>query len=236
MSKPIVVLNPNSTQAVTDALSMSLEALRFAGGPAIRCATLREGPPAIETDAHVAAVAGPVCDYVREHEDDSAAFVIACFSDPGLREARRQSARPVFGMAECGYLTALAHGRRFGVVSILETSLARHLAYIRDIGIEDRLAADLPLGLGVLELHDHAVTLDRMSKVGARLRDEYGADVIVMGCAGLAALRLRLQNDLGVPVIEPVQAAVSMAMGAAALGLAAAPEAVRPNQHNRSQM
>jgi Asp/Glu/hydantoin racemase len=218
MSKPIVVLNPNSTQSVTDALSVSLEALRFAGGPPIHCATLSQGPPAIETDEQVAAVAEPVCDYFRDHEDDAAAFVIACFSDPGLQQARRQSARPVFGMAECGYLTALAHGRRFGVVSILETSLARHLDYIRRIGIEERLAGDLPLGLGVLELHDHGLTLDRMSTVGARLRDEHGADVIVMGCAGLAALRQRLQDNLGVPVIEPVQAAVSMAMGAAALG------------------
>jgi len=218
MIQTIVVLNPNSSQFVTDALSGSLEPLRFAGGPPIRCATLAEGPPGIETDEHVAAVAAPVCDYVRRHEHDAGAFVIACFSDPGLEQARAVSARPVFGMAECGLLTALAYGRRFGVISILDTSLARHLAYIRRLGIEDRLAGDLPLGLGVLELEDHDVALERMSAVGARLRDEYGADVIVMGCAGMAALRGRLQDNLGVPVVEPVQAAVSMAMGAVTLG------------------
>jgi Asp/Glu/hydantoin racemase len=218
MSRTIAVLNPNSTQSVTDALSECLEPLRFPGGPAIRCATLAEGPPAIETDEQVAAVAAPVCGYVRAHQDDTSAFVIACFSDPGLEQARTQSARPVFGMAQCGLLTALAYGRRFGVVSILETSLARHLRYIRALGIESRLAGDLPLGLGVLQLEDHAVTLDRMCSVGARLRDERGADVIVMGCAGLAALRGPLEDSLGVPVIEPVQAAVGMAMAAVALG------------------
>lgn len=217
MNKAIVVLNPNSSQSVTDALSESLEPLRFSGGPEIRCVTLPQGPPAIETDEQVAAVAGPVCDYFREHQKDSGAFVIACFSDPGLQQARAQSARPVFGMAQCGLLAALAHGRRFGIISILETSLARHLNYIRGLGIEERLAGDLPLGLGVLELQNHAVTLDRMSTVGARLRDEHGADVIVMGCAGMAVLRQRLQDNLGVPIIEPVQAAVSMAMGAVAL-------------------
>jgi Asp/Glu/hydantoin racemase len=217
MIQTIVVLNPNSSQSVTDALSGSLEPLRFAGGPPIRCATLAEGPPGIETDEHVAAVAAPVCDYVRRHEHDAGAFVIACFSDPGLEQARAVSARPVFGMAECGLLTALAYGRRFGVISILDTSLARHLAYIRRLGIEDRLAGDLPLGLGVLELEDHDVALERMSAVGGRLRDEYGADVIVMGCAGMAALHRRLQDNLGVPVVEPVQAAVSMAMGAVAI-------------------
>ncbi len=218
MTGSIVVLNPNSSQSVTDALSEALEPLRFSSGPPIRCATLAQGPPAIESDEQVAAVAEPVCDFVREHEDDSGAFVIACFSDPGLRQAREACVRPVFGMAESGLLTALARGRRFGVISILESSLARHLSYIRELGIETRLAADLPLGLGVLELQDHTVALDRMTNVGARLRDEHDADVIVMGCAGMAALRNPLEEKLGIPVIEPVQAAVSMAMGAVALG------------------
>lgn len=218
MTRSIFVLNPNSSQSVTDALSASLEPLRFSGGPRIVCETLAQGPPAIESDAHVAAVAGPVCAYVRAHEADAGAFVIACFSDPGLQQARAASTRPVFGMAECGLLTALAHGRRFGVISILETSLARHLRYIRALGIESRLAGDLALDLGVLELADHAVALERMSSVGARLRDEHGADVIVLGCAGMAALRERLEDNLDLPVIEPVQAAVTMAMGSVASG------------------
>ena len=220
MHRPIVVLNPNSSQSVTDALSRSLEPLRFAGGPPIHCETLATGPPAIETEAHVTAVVEPVCEYFRDHQEESGAFVIACFSDPGLRQARASSARPVFGMAECGLLTALAHGRRFGVISILEASHERHLRYIRDMGIDDRLAGDLPVGLGVLELEDHAVALERMSAVGARLRDEHGADVVVMGCAGMAALRERLEDALGIPVVEPVQAAVGMAMGAVAFGRA----------------
>ena len=216
MPRTIVVLNPNSSRSVTEALSTALEPLRFAGGPAIRCETLACGPPAIETDEHVAAVIEPVCRYFREHEAAAGAFVIACFSDPGLRQARASSVRPVFGMAECGLLTALAHGRRFGVISILESSLGRHLRYIREMGIEERLAGDLALGLGVLELADHLRALDRMISVGAQLRDEHGADVVVMGCAGMAALRGQLEDAIGIPVIEPVQAAVGMAMGAVA--------------------
>ena len=214
MSTSITVLNPNSSQSITDGLSEALEVLRFDGGPAIRCATLAEGPPGIESDEHVAAVTEPVCNFLRAHENDTGAFVIACFSDPGLRRAREECTRPVFGMAESGLLTALAHGRRFGVISILESSLARHLSYIRALGIESRMAGDLPLGLGVLELQDSAVALERMGEVGVRLRDDHGADVLVMGCAGMAALRKPLQESLGIPVIEPVQAAVSMAMGA----------------------
>lgn len=216
MPGSIVVLNPNSSRSVTESLSESLEPLRFAGGPDIRCDTLADAPPAIESDADVQSVIAPVTEYVRGHQDDSGAFVIACFSDPGLNEARAASARPVYGMAECGLLTALAHGRTFGVISILETSIPRHLSYIRGMGIESRLAADLPLGMGVLALEDRAVALERMLEVGSRLRDEHGAEVLVMGCAGMAALREPLEKALGVPVVEPVQAAVGMAMGCVA--------------------
>lgn len=217
MPRSVLVLNPNSSQSVTDALDAAMAALRFVGGPPIHCATLAEGPPAIETDEDVAGVVQHVCARLRDEEANAGAFVIACFSDPGLAEARALSRRPVFGMAESGLLTALARGRRFGVISILESSLPRHLRYIRALGIEGRLAGDLPVGLGVLELADHALALERMSEAGACLRDEHGADVIVLGCAGMAALRVPLERRLGIPVVEPVQAAVNMAIGAVAL-------------------
>jgi len=213
MDLPIVVLNPNSTVAVTDGISAALEPLRVAGGPPVECATLAAGPSGIESDADVAGVIGPVCEFVEARAESAAAFVLACFSDPGLAEARRAVSRPVLGMAESGYLTALTRGRRVGVLSILEKSVPRHRRYVKALGLESRLAGDLPLGLGVTELLDEAVALARMQEVGARLRDEHGADVLVLGCAGMARQRPRLAQALGIPVVDPVQAAVTMALG-----------------------
>jgi allantoin racemase len=213
MAERIVVINPNSTQAVTDAIDAALRPWRMAGGPAIECVTLAKGPPGIETQAHVEQVVQPICELVRARED-AAAFVIACFSDPGLHAAREATARPVFGIAECGLLTALTQGERFGIVAILATSLGRHLRYVRQLGLAARFAGDLPLGLGVVELADEARTLERMVEVGTRLRDEYGADVLVLGCAGMAQYRGALAAALGVPVVDPTQAAVTMAIGA----------------------
>jgi allantoin racemase len=53
-----------------------------------------------------------------------------------------------------------------------------------------------------------------MIEVGSRLRDEDGADVIVLGCAGMARHRAPLEAALGVAVIDPTLAAVAMAIGA----------------------
>lgn len=213
MTERIVVINPNCTQAVTAAIDAALRPWRMAGGPAIECVTLAEGPPGIETQAHVEQVVRPICRLMRARED-AAAFVIACFSDPGLHAAREATARPVLGIAECGLLTALTQGERFGIVAILETSLARHLRYVRQLGLHARFAGELPLGLGVLELADEVRTFERMAAVGGRLRDEHGAQVLVLGCAGMAQYRAALATALGMPVVDPTQAAVTMAIGA----------------------
>jgi Asp/Glu/hydantoin racemase len=52
-----------------------------------------------------------------------------------------------------------------------------------------------------------------MVEVGKALREQQGADVVVMGCAGMARYRKPLQDAIGIPVVEPTQAAVSMAIG-----------------------
>jgi Asp/Glu/hydantoin racemase len=213
MPDRIVVINPNCTGAVTAAIAAALQPWRMAGGPVIECVTLAEGPPGIETQAHVEQVVQPICRLVRARAD-AAAFVIACFSDPGLHAAREASARPVLGIAECGLLTALTRGERFGIVAILQSSLARHRRYVRQLGLHARFAGELPLGLGVVELGDAARTFERMVAVGTRLRDDHGADVLVLGCAGMAQYRAALAAALGMPVVDPTQAAVTMAIGA----------------------
>src|SRR4029453_2491536 len=82
----------------------------------------------------------------------------------------------------------------------------------------DRLAGELAVGLRVTELADRKKTFRRMVEIGGRLRDDRGADVVVMGCAGMARYRQPLQDAIGLPVVEPTQAAVAMAIGRVRLG------------------
>ena len=214
MSSAIVVLNPNSTEAVTEALDRCLDPLRFVDGPAIECATLAEGPPGVESDEDVRNVSGPVAAYLARREPDAGAFVIACFSDPGLGAARARVQVPIFGMAESGYLSALTRGRRLGVISILAASVPRHRRYLEDLGLASCLAGDLPIELGVVELAQEDLVLARLMETGRKLRDDYGADVLVLGCAGMARYRARLEEAVALPIVEPVHAAVVMALGA----------------------
>lgn len=218
MSGTIYVINPNSNEAVTAGIDAAVEPLRSTDGPAIACVTLREGPPGIQSQRDVDGIVGPLLKQAALLEDEASAFVVACFSDPGMYALREQSARPVLGIAECGVLTALTLGQRFGVIAILPTSIPRHLRYFGAMGVLDRFAADLSIGLTVAELSDGSRTLERMIVAGRTLRDTHGADVLVMGCAGMARFRETLEQELGIPVVEPTQATIAMAIGRVRLG------------------
>ncbi len=211
----IVVVNPNSTRTVTDAMDRALDGLRRPEGPAIRCVTLAEGPPGIETDEHIREVVAPLIRLVERMSGEAAAFVDACFSDPGLSELRRATDRPVFGIAESAYRRAAANHGRFGVISILEASLARHRRTIEVLGLGGSLAGDRPVGLGVTALGtDAEATFARLVQVGEQLRDADGADTIILGCTGMTSYKNQLQTVLGVPVVDPVHAAVEAAIAA----------------------
>jgi len=214
----ILIVNPNSSQSVTDDIDRALEPLRVDGGPALECATLAEGPPGIQSQRDIEQVIQPLCRLMAREENRADAFVIACFSDPGLHAARETTSRPVIGIAAAGITTALNLGNMVGVIAILPASLGRHWRYFRALGVAERIAGDRPVNLGVLELADEGRTIERMTEVGRALRDEDGADVLVMGCAGMARYRQRLEDALGVQVVDPTQAAVGMAIAATQLG------------------
>jgi allantoin racemase len=208
----ILVINPNSNPAVTAGLDAALATLRLADGPSIRCATLAEGPFGIETQKDVEQVTLPLRRLV-EQDNAADAFVIACFSDPGLHVCREATRRPVFGINECGVLTALARGDRLGIIAIAAKSVARHRRYLRQMGLDGRLAGERALEMSVAETASGENTFARMETIGRALVEQDGADVVVMGCAGMARHRRPLEAALGVPVIDPTQAAVAMAIG-----------------------
>lgn len=119
MTSPIYVINPNSSETVSAGIDAAVAPLRSSDGPDIACLSLAGGPPGIQSQRDVNGVVAPLLRRAAELEQDAAAFVIACFSDPGLFALREQSRRPVFGIAECGVLTTLTLGQRFGVICVI---------------------------------------------------------------------------------------------------------------------
>lgn len=202
----IVVINPNSNEAVTEGLRAAL-----APFPAVDCVTLTSGPFGIESQQDSDSVVMPMLALMAQRTDASA-FVIACYSDPGIDAAKAQSPVPVFGIQEAGTLTAMARADMFGVIAIGEASILRHRKYMRRMGVLGRLAGERALNMSVDETARGAQTFQRLCEVGQDLIGD-GAECLILGCAGMATHRARLEAALNIPVIDPVQAATAMALG-----------------------
>jgi allantoin racemase len=137
----ILVLNPNSSAAMTKAISVGLAPLKAATAHRIACDRIKEAPESIESDADVAFVAPLVAE--RAALTDADALVVACFSDPGIDDARAAAGCiPVIGIAEAAYYAALQLAPQFGVVSLAAPSVVRHAAHIDRLGLTGRLAGD----------------------------------------------------------------------------------------------
>ncbi len=205
----ILVINPNSSTACGEGISQTLAPFRFADGPALDVVSLADGPPAIYSWRDWHAAVEPICRCIERETAD--AYVIACASDPGIEAARSVARRPVLGVFHSAVAAAVARAERFGVVAIVEASKARHMAALRAMGLESRLATELALNVTMEELLEPAAARSRLIDA-AQACVRGGAETVILGCTGMAHHRRAVEEAAGVPVIEPCQAAAALAI------------------------
>jgi allantoin racemase len=148
------------------------------------------------------------------------AIVPGCFGDPGIDGMRELVSIPVVGPGASSMLVAANLGHRFGVVTVLE-SVIRPLENLAMLtGVAAKLAAVRQIGIPVLELNrDRDATFARLVEVSRQTIDEDRADVLILGCGTLSFRAAELQEIIGVPVINPLQAALRTAELLVACGL-----------------
>jgi len=206
----ILMLNANSSCSVTKGMEEELEVPASLLNVTIDYDQIAEAPEAIESMEDVNLAHKLVTEYVKKSEYD--AYVIACFCDPGVQELRALGYQNVFGIAESAMHLAANSGGKFGMISILDVSVERHIKQVERAGLSDLLAADLALNLGVLELEDIELARPRIEEVGRAIVEKFGAESLILGCAGMGLHKEWLQNLLNKPIIDPCWAGLSMAV------------------------
>jgi Asp/Glu/hydantoin racemase len=205
----ILIINPNSSDTCSAGIDATLAPFRFAGGPAVDVVTLMEGPPAIYSWRDWHAVTEPMCRLVERSEAD--VYVIACASDPGIDAVRAVTSRPVLGIFRSAVAAAVARAERFGVIALVDSSKARHRLALRAMGLEDRLAGEVALNVSMDTLLDPAAARAALIAAGRQLA-AMGAETVILGCTGMAHHAAAVRDAVGLPVIEPAQAAVGLAV------------------------
>lgn len=208
----IVVINPNSDNAVTVGLRRALA--HFTSLPVqIDCLTLEGAPKGIETAADIQVLERLLPAKVAELSADANAIVLACYSDPLIDSCRQITSVPVFGIQSASVLTALACGKKFGVCALSDISIERHQHYLKRLGLLTACVGELPLDIHVADTLNPEIVRSRLWDVGQQLIAK-GAEALILGCAGLSAHRAWLSQQLAVHVIDPTQAAVGQALAA----------------------
>ena len=205
----VVMINPNSTEYITRQLAQA--ATESPGsGLEVEVITSQEGPAAVASDQDVVDAVAPMLRTLKEHPAD--AYVVGCFSDPGLAAARQEFDAPVFGIAESSIRVAQDISPSIGIVAGMAQAIPRHTVYWEKLGALDNIVGEVACGRGVLDLESEDAYQDVLS-AGTRLQKD-GAEVLVLGCAGMTKMADRLSRDLGMPVVEPCRAALQRAADA----------------------
>lgn len=217
----IYVLNPSSRTdtGITEELDRSLRWLAREDGPRILCLTLTDGPNGIKNARDSDDAAPAILRFIEREcvKPNVAGFVIACFSDPAVFSARELTAKPVIGIGEAGMMAGLALGDLVGTIGVSGGDSVKGLRFARRLGVRERMAGHIGLGLDYGQLKDPAIVEDSLIKAGLSLRDDHGADAIVFAGAGLARYVAPLAAATGVKVVDPTQAAVALALTQAAI-------------------
>lgn len=219
-SHRILVVNPVRSSSLNQ-LSQKFFELSASPGFEITCENLENCPESIESSYDEAIAAGQVAKRILGAASEGFSIaIINCFLDPGLRASREVSPVPVVGAGESAIRLALTMGGRF---SIIDVGQKRYVSrsptqQVRSMGVEARFASVRGIDIPVLQLNKQpSLTIRKLAREAELAVREDGAEVIVLGCTGLAELTERMKIDF--PIVNPALAALRMAELVVSLGL-----------------
>ena len=214
----ILLLNPNTTQAITQRLyDVAREVI--APGTTLIPLTAPRGVSYIATRTE-AQIAGAIAlEMLAEHHRTADAAIMAAFGDPGLLAARELFDIPVIGMAEAAMLAACMLGRSFAIVTFATALGPWYRECVELHGMSGRCAGIRMLDGAFRSISD--VQEDKealLVELANRAVSELDADVVIFGGAPLAGLAKKVKDRISVPVVDQVQAAVKLTESILALG------------------
>lgn len=204
----IFIINPNSDEKMTEAIRRSAE--DYARGEVeIECRATPGAPEFLETYQDELLAAPGMMELVRANEADFDAFIVACHSDVNLDALKEMTDKPVVGIGEASMKIATLLGHSFSVVTTHIHSIPGKEAQARKYHLQDLMVSVRAPDKGTSDSGDEEVFLE----LAKDAIEEDLAEVIVLGCAGLAGLDKVLQDKLGVPVLDGVVCALMIAIG-----------------------
>jgi len=204
----LLIINPNSDKQMSLAILSS--ATQFADGDFdVDCLSTPGAPLFIDTYQDAATALPGMVELLNRHEADYDAFIVACHCDPNLDLMKELTNKPMVGIGEASMKIATMLGHRFSVISTDSRSVPNKEALIRSYHLQDLLAS---VKFPVAALENRSDEEKYLLTAQAAIEEDM-AEVVVLGCAGMTGLDKRLEQKLGVPVLDGVVCALIIAAG-----------------------
>lgn len=217
----LLIINPNTSAEMTETIGAAAQSA-VGDDLAVDTVCPDQGPASIEGVYDEVVSAYWTVDKALRMADDYDGFIIACFSaHPATNALREALTQPVLGIMEAAILQALPLGSQFSIVTTSPRWVPLLEEGVRIVGVESRCASVRSTGLAVLDLDalPSEEVRGRLIDVARQAVEVDGAEVICLGCAGMAGLEDGIRDATGVPVVDGVRAALAMVRGLVDCGL-----------------
>jgi len=209
----IFIINPNSDLEMTIAIQKTAD--NFSKGNfETLCLPTPGAPQFIETYEDQNKAAFGMTKLVKENEDQYDAFIVACHCDPNLEVLKGITKKPVVGIGESSMKMASMAGQSFSVIQTSESSISIKEKLVKQYHLDHSLASIRAPGKEMENMSENQKYLE----TARAAVEKDGADVIVLGCAGMTGLDRMIQKELGVPVLDGVVCGLIIAAGLISLG------------------
>lgn len=200
----ILVINPNTSQSMTDEIRSTLEQYKVEGDELTVISSVK-GSESLESffDYSLASVAvmETLSNY-NTYEYDG--ILLACFGDPGLYALKEILLSPVIGIAEASLSTSILLAETYSIITASQKAIPMMKNMVRQYGMESRMTSIESMNLSVLDVDCNKQMLkEKFGEVIDKCISQ-GAESIILGCAGMTGISSELQEEKKIPVIDPI--------------------------------
>ena len=201
----ILCINPNSSSEVTEGIKKICKEYALPSTE-VEIKSIKEAPSGIESYHDAAVSEKYLLERFEEWEGKYDGFIIACHSDIGADLLRELTDKPVIGIGEASMLLALPLGHKFSILSLKRKKIPQKEDLVKKYGLENRCASIRITGLGVIATNEEK--REKLIQEGEKAVKEDRAEVLILGCAGMAGMDKEIEKAIGVPVIDGVVSAL----------------------------
>lgn len=204
----IAFINPNATEVMTQSCHAAFATYLPDGYEAVAI-TNKMGPPAIQGHKDGEAAIPGLLEIIAK--SDYEAYIISCFDDTGLEQARLITKSPVIGIGQASFHYAALRSGLFNVLTTLEVSIPVISNNIENQGFSGICNGVFASGVPVLDLeHNPDVSYQIVASHIRRLTKKEPDVAVILGCAGMTNIWEKLQADFSTPLVDPVTASAKM--------------------------